>query len=143
MVNANRILNLERAAGLLISFGPVAAELACDVTPMPDGSGTVADRFKAAVLKLAPPMDQLWDAAQGQAEAVTLAAVASEAAETPAPVLPIASTNWAQTTPTLPVAPAAKPGVKIPTPAQKPATGSPVSEAVLPKQPTFRKMAGF
>ncbi|MGA2853891.1 MAG: hypothetical protein ABSE90_07170 [Verrucomicrobiota bacterium] len=80
-MNRNAILQLEHAAGLLASLGPLADTLAKDLTPMPDGQGTVADRFKATVLKLAPPMDQLWDAATGQAEAVTHAAVADEASE--------------------------------------------------------------
>lgn len=79
----NEILNLERAAAGFLHVSQFAALLAADLSPMPDGHGTVADRFKTAIESMEKPANAILQALDGQADAIQNNAIAQEAAEPP------------------------------------------------------------
>ena len=143
MSNANKILDLERAIGILISVGPIALQLAKDVSPMPDNRGTVADRFRAAMIRLDAVGPDFGEAFDGQIETIEKEAIAAEAAENPPPP---GKTAVAKPTP---AAKAVSGGAKTPGTVQKPVVASLAHKAPAPGQgpagiqpPTFRRIAG-
>jgi hypothetical protein len=118
MKNTGEILQLERAAELLVHAGFCAAELSKDTTALADGH-TVADRFKTAVMRLELPYNALMDAAK----TVYNAPGVPTATKTPLATPPVA--------------------LKAPTPAPKPAPAPAVAKKALPLPPPRRKMAGM
>jgi len=81
MKNANSIVYLERAVASIEFLATDADALSLDLSPMPDGSGIIADRFRACVLKLEAPGEKLLKAITNQQRKVMDSAVIAEAAD--------------------------------------------------------------
>jgi hypothetical protein len=122
-MNANMILNFNRGIAILAFVAQNAENLAADQTPMPDGSGTIASRYRDCVDRLQAPAIRLTEA--GMPGAPANAAMPAEVAGNGAP---------AKTTLSEPAT------IQAAAPTPAPLTPGRGPAGILP--PPFRKMAG-